>query len=58
MGCRSWEELSKRALADGIFGASGLGDLRFGVSAINPLAPMRDTDLDDVIVRPVSWLLI
>lgn len=57
-GGLSWEEISKRALADGLFGTSELGDLQFGVSAHDPLAPIRDLDLDDTIVRPLSRLLI
>lgn len=58
MGGLSWEELSRRTLADGLFGTSELGDLQFGIQTPDPLALIRDRDLDDSIARPVSRLLI
>ena len=51
------DEVSRRALSDGLFGTSTLGDVAFLAHPIDPLAPVRRTTIDDSILRPVARLL-
>lgn len=53
----SAEEVTRRALSDGLFGTSALGDAAFLAQPIDPLQPLRGLNLDDSILRPVARLL-
>jgi len=54
----SADEIARRTLADALFGTSSMGDMAWGASITDPLAPLRGIGLDDVALRPVSRLLI
>jgi len=52
------EEVTRRALSDGLFGTSTLGEqARFLAGPIDPLKPLRGMALDDIVLRPVARLL-
>lgn len=54
----SSDEVLQRALSDGLFGTSQLGqEMGWLTSPIDPLAPLRELDLDDSVLRPVAGLL-
>jgi hypothetical protein len=53
----SAEEVTRRALSDGLFGTSTLDEAAFLVRPIDPLQPLRGLNLDDSILRPVARLL-
>jgi hypothetical protein len=53
------DEVDRRALSDGLFGTQTLSTNAWGtMQAADPLARIRGLELDDVIVRPVTRLLI
>lgn len=54
----SADEVAARALADGLFGTSTLGDASWGAQAVDPLESLRGLGLDDAVLRPVARLLI
>lgn len=54
----SADEVSRRALSDGLFGTSTLGQQAgWAVQPIDPLEELRGLVLDDSILRPVARLL-
>jgi hypothetical protein len=53
----SADGVTRRALSDGLFGTSTLGETAFLARPIDPLAPLRGLDLDDSVLRPVARLL-
>lgn len=53
----SADEVTRRALSDGLFGTSTLGEAAFLARPIDPLQPLRGLNLDDSILRPVARLL-
>jgi Domain of unknown function (DUF4062) len=52
----SADEVTRRALTDGLFGTSTLGEGAFLTQPIDPLQPLRELNLDDSILRPVARL--
>jgi hypothetical protein len=52
----SADEVTRRALSDGLFGTSTLGEAAFLARPIDPLQPLRELNLDDSILRPVARL--
>jgi Domain of unknown function (DUF4062) len=52
----SADEVTRRALSDGLFGTSTLGEAAFLARPIDPLQPLRGLNLDDSILRPVARL--
>ncbi|WP_188673455.1 DUF4062 domain-containing protein [Subtercola lobariae] len=54
----SADEIARRALVDGLFGTSTLGDASWGTRPTDPLEPIRTMGLDDSVLRPVARLLI
>jgi len=50
-------EVARRALSDGLFGTSTLGEASFLAHPTDPLEPLRGLTLDDSILRPVARLL-
>jgi hypothetical protein len=54
----SADEVTRRALADGLFGTSSLGQQAGWLTRpIDPLQPLRELALDDFVLRPVARLL-
>ena len=54
----SADEVGQRALSDGLFGTSLLGQqMGWMARPIDPLAPLRGLALDDSVLRPVARLL-
>lgn len=54
----SADEVGQRALSDGLFGTSLLGQqMGWMARPIDPLAPLRGLGLDDSVLRPVARLL-
>lgn len=54
----SADEVGQRALSDGLFGTSLLGQqMGWMARPIDPLAPLRGLGLDDGVLRPVARLL-
>jgi hypothetical protein len=53
----SAEEVTRRAISDGLFGSSTLGEAAFLARPIDPLEPLRGLMLDDSVLRPVAQLL-
>jgi hypothetical protein len=53
----SADEVTRRAVSDGLFGTSTLGEAAFLARPIDPLQPLRGLNLDDSILRPVARLL-
>lgn len=54
----SADEVDQRALSDGLFGTSLLGQqMGWMARPIDPLAPLRGLGLDDSVLRPVARLL-
>ena len=54
----SADEVFQRALSDGLFGTSTLGQqMGWLARPIDPLEPLRGLGLDDSVVRPVGRLL-
>lgn len=53
----SADEVTRRALSDGLFGTSTLDEAAFLARPIDPLQPLRGLNLDDSILRPVARLL-
>lgn len=51
------DEVTRRALSDGLFGTSTLGEAAFLARPIDPLQPLRGLNLEDSILRPVARLL-
>lgn len=55
----SADEVARRALSDGLFGTSTLGEqARWLARPTDPLAPLRGSGLDDSVLRPIARLLI
>lgn len=55
----SADEVARRALADGLFGTSTLGEQARWISRpTDPLALLRGSGLDDSVLRPIARLLI
>lgn len=54
----SADEVTRRALSDGLFGTSTLDEAAFLARPIDPLEPLRGLNLDDSILRPVARLLL
>jgi Domain of unknown function (DUF4062) len=52
----SADEVTRRAVSDGLFGTSTLGEAAFLARPIDPLQPLRGLNLDDSILRPVARL--
>jgi hypothetical protein len=52
----SADEVTRRALSDGLFGTSTLGEASFLARPIDPLESLRGLMLDDSILRPVTRL--
>ena len=52
----SADEVTRRAISDGLFGTSTLGEAAFLARPIDPLQPLRGVNLDDSILRPVARL--
>jgi hypothetical protein len=52
----SADEVTRRALSDGLFGTSTLGEASFLARPIDPLQPLRGLNLDDSTLRPVARL--
>lgn len=52
------DEMTRRALSDGLFGTTTLGQSVWGVQSVDPLAQLREMSLDDVVLRPVARLLL
>jgi hypothetical protein len=50
-------EVARRALSDGLFGTSTLGDAAHLAHPVDPLSPVRGLRLDDSILRPVARLV-
>lgn len=51
-------EIQRRALSDGLFGTTLLGDMAgWGTQPIDPFAEIRGSGLDDAVLRPVARLL-
>jgi hypothetical protein len=53
----SADEVTRRAISDGLFGSSTLGDAAFLAKPVDPLGPLRGLSLDDAVLRPVARLL-
>jgi hypothetical protein len=53
----SADEVTRRAVSDGLFSTSTLGEAAFLARPIDPLEPLRGLSLDDSILRPVARLL-
>ena len=53
----SADEVTRRAISDGLFGSSTLGDAAFLAKPVDPLTPLRGLSLDDAVLRPVARLL-
>lgn len=54
----SADEVARRALSDGLFGTSLLGQqMGWMAQPIDPLMPLRGQSLDDSVLRPVAQLL-
>lgn len=54
----SADEVARRALSDGVFGTSTLGEQASWLARpTDPLAPLRGSDLDDSVMRPIARLL-
>jgi hypothetical protein len=53
----SAEEITRRALSDGLFSTTTLSEAAFLARPIDPLEPLRGLGLDDTILRPVARLL-
>jgi hypothetical protein len=51
------EEVTRRALSDGLFGTSTGEQARWLGGPIDPLEPLRGMTLDDSVLRPVARLL-
>lgn len=55
----SADEVARRALSDGLFRTSTLGEqARWLARPTDPLAPLRGSGLDDSVLRPIARLLI
>lgn len=52
----SADEVTRRALSDGLFGTSTLGEAAFLAQPIDALQPLRGLNLDDSLLRPVARL--
>jgi hypothetical protein len=53
----SADEVTRRALSDGLFGTSTLGEAAVLARPVDPLQLLRGLNLDDTILRPVARLL-
>jgi hypothetical protein len=53
----SADEVTRRAISDGLFGSSTLGDAAFLAKPVDPLGPLRGVSVDDAVLRPVARLL-
>jgi hypothetical protein len=49
-------EVARRALSDGLFGTSTLGDVAFLAHPVDPFESLRGSGLDDSILRPLARL--
>jgi hypothetical protein len=54
----SADDLTRLALADGLFGTNTYPSELWGRVAVDPLAPLRGRSLDEQVVRPVAQLLV
>lgn len=53
------DELAERALADALFGTQTLSrEASWMQQAVDPLAPLRGLELDDIVLRPIVRLLV
>ena len=53
----SADEVTRRALSDGLFGTSTLGEATLLARPIDPVELLRGLSLDDSILRPIARLL-